>query len=471
MKKIRRLVLILGLVMVLVLGLSGCAKDESPLDPDHPTTVRLWHYYNGATKERFDALVNTFNETVGMEKGIVVDAMTQGDVQQLADAVFAAANETIGSQPLPDIFAAYPDNAFRVNQIKPLVDMASYFTEEEIAGFRDEFVSEGAFGEDGKFLIIPVAKSSENLYLNKTSWDVFASETGATLDQLATWEGVLEVSKLYYEWSGGKAFISIDSAPNFFLITAMQLGQEVYTYGEDGTATLNYDEVLAKKHWETFYEPYLMGYYKKLGRFSSDDAKVGNVIAYTGSTAGATYFPTQVTLENGEVIDVESAALPYPYFADGSKIAVQQGAGMCILKSDEAHEYAAAAFLKWFTKPEQNLQFAVATGYFPVMDEALTSDGILEALNKVNTEGVSPTVIASVKTTTQMFEDYKLYGNKPFKGSYEMRLLFEKSMFEFAQDKLQRVQAGDDVNDYLSDETFSEWYNDFIKATELILTP
>jgi len=466
-----RLLIVLVLMVVMLFSLSGCAKDESPLDPDHPTTVRLWHYYNGATKERFDALVNTFNETVGMEKGIVVDAMTQGDVQQLADAVFAAANETIGSQPLPDIFAAYPDNAFRVNQIKPLVDMASYFTEEEIAGFRDEFVSEGAFGEDGKFLIIPVAKSSENLYLNKTSWDVFASETGATLDQLATWEGVLEVSKLYYEWSGGKAFISIDSAPNFFLITAMQLGQEVYTYGEDGTATLNYDEVLAKKHWETFYEPYLMGYYKKLGRFSSDDAKVGNVIAYTGSTAGATYFPTQVTLENGEVIDVESAALPYPYFADGSKIAVQQGAGMCILKSDEAHEYAAAAFLKWFTKPEQNLQFAVATGYFPVMDEALTSDGILEALNTVNTEGVSPTVIASVKTTTQMFEAYKLYGNRPFYGSYEMRILFEKSMFEFAQDKIQRIQAGEDMSDYLGDETFNEWYNEFIKSSELILTP
>jgi len=471
LKKIRRLVLILGLVMVLVLGLSGCAKDESPLDPDHPTTVRLWHYYNGATKERFDALVNTFNETVGMEKGIVVDAMTQGDVQQLADAVFAAANETIGSQPLPDIFAAYPDNAFRVNQIKPLVDMGSYFSEEEISDFREEFVAEGAFGEEGKFLIIPVAKSSENLYLNKTFWDQFAGETGATLDQLATWEGVLEVSKLYYDWSGGKAFISIDSAPNFFLITAMQMGQEAYRYGEDGTASLTYDEAMAKKHWEYFYEPYLMGYYKKLGRFSSDDAKVGNVIAYTGSTAGATYFPTQVTLENGEVFDVESAALPYPYFADGSKIAVQQGAGMCILKSDEAHEYAAAAFLKWFTMPEQNLQFAVATGYFPVMDEALTSDGILEALNTVNTEGVSPTVIASVKTTTQMFEAYKLYGNRPFYGSYEMRILFEKSMFEFAQDKLQRIQAGEDMSDYLGDETFNEWYNEFIKSSELILTP
>ena len=43
-------------------------------------------------------------------------------------------------------------------------------------------------------------------------------------------------------------------------------------------------------------------------------------------------------------------------------------------KSDYAHEYAAAEFLKWFTDTKQNVKFAITTGYFPVKNEALSEE-------------------------------------------------------------------------------------------------
>ena len=94
-------------------------------------------------KEKFDEIVSEFNETVGMEKGIVVDAQSQGDVDQLATSVQNSVNQAIGSSPMPDLFAAYPDTALTVHKIKGLVNLEQYFTQEELNEYRKEFLEEG----------------------------------------------------------------------------------------------------------------------------------------------------------------------------------------------------------------------------------------------------------------------------------------------------------------------------------------
>ena len=50
--------------------------------------------------------------------------------------------------------------------------------------------------------MIPVAKSTEILYLNETDWETFAGETGADKEMLKTWEGLAQAAGMYYEWSG-----------------------------------------------------------------------------------------------------------------------------------------------------------------------------------------------------------------------------------------------------------------------------
>ena len=472
MKKILSILLIL----VMVISATACTKSKSDalLDPDKPITVTVWHYYNGNIKEAFDRLVTEFNETVGMEKGIVVDAQSQGDVNQLATAVFDAANASIGAAPMPNIFASYPDNAFRVHQIAKLTPLNMYFTEAELEKYRSEFLEEGKFITDNQYYIMPIAKSSENLYVNKDDWEAFALKHGFSSDDLSTWEGLLKVAKTYYEETG-KGFYSIDANANFMLVSAKQLGEELYSYSEEGTATFSLSENVARKIWDHFYVPYIHGYYVKTGRFSSDDAKTGTVIAYTGSTAGAAYFPMTVAYSETETKAIEPLVLPYPHYEEGQKVAIQQGAGMCITDSDDAHEYASALFLKWFTSADQNIRFAVSTGYYPVENVALDENLILEQLDE--TLQGAPAIKESIKATNVMMNTYTLYNSKPFQGSFEMRTLLETHLFNKVSTDLQllsdKVAAGEDrlatIEALTSDEAFKIWFNKLNEEAETLL--
>lgn len=473
-KRYRRLSSLMLAGLLLLSGCSAQSGREKLLDPQKPITVTVWHYYNGNIKEQFDALVGEFNETLGMEKGIVVDAQSQGDVNQLADAVFDSAGKAIGAAPMPDVFAAYPENAFRVNQVSPLVDLGTYFTQEELSAYRTEFLGEGRFGTENQLFILPIAKSTENLFVNREYWEAFAAENGFTTADLQTWEGLTAVAKAYHEKTG-KGFFGIDANANYMLLSGMQLGTELFSYGADGKVSFNMSPEVARKIWDCYYTPYINGYFVKTGRFSSDDAKTGTVLAYTGSTAGAAYFPTEVTFSESDVHAISVLALPYPYYQGGKPYAVQQGAGMCIAQSDEAHEYAASVFLKWFAEPAQNMRFAVSTGYLPVKNEALTADSLKGALTAANV--TNPAIKASFATTTEMLQNYTFYNNKPFKGSYEVRALLETGLYGKIVRDLEwlgkQTEQGKDrealTAELVSDAEFEKWYTQLKSDAEAMM--
>ncbi len=442
------------------------------MNPDNPITISVWNYYNGSVKEKFDSLVNEFNETVGAENGVVVEAQSYGDVNELAESVYNSANKSMGALPMPHIFAAYPDNAFRIDQVSELVDLEKYFNQDELSQIRPEFLKEGRFGNDKGLKILPIAKSTEVLYLNKSYWDSFADKSGAKLEDLKTWEGLIKVAKQYYEKTG-KAFCSIDANANYMLVSSMQMGDEIYRY-EGDRAEINLKDENAYRIWKNYYIPYVSGYFVKTGRFSSDDVKTGAVIAYTGSTAGASYFPLEVAKDD-KAIPIEGITLPYPYYEGGKPYAIQQGAGMCISKSDEAHEYASALFLKWFIDVSRNVQFAVSTAYLPVKTEALNSERILDEVKKSGSE--NPAVVHTINTSMEMFHNYTLYGNQPFLGSYNMRVLLEDSLLQRckadSQKLKERIANGEEREDVLKELTskkdFEDWYQGFLGSAAKIL--
>ena len=109
--------------------------------------------------------------------------------------------------------------------------------------------------------------------------------------------------------------------------------------------------------------PISKGWAAASGRFRSDDIKIGSILAYIGSNSSATYFPTQVMLSDTESHAIELKVLPKPHFEGGKKVAVQQGAGMAVAKTTDAEVEASVVFLKWFTQPENNIAFAVGSGY------------------------------------------------------------------------------------------------------------
>ncbi len=361
-------------------GTSQSQGSASVLDPSDPVQVELWTYYNGTQQQAFEALVDEFNATRGKELGVVAANSSLGGVNDLASAVTDSAQGLVGSADMPDAFLSYSDTALVVKNLDRVADLSGYLTDEEKARYVDSFLEEGDLDSDGGLEVFPVAKSTETLQLNMTDWQKFADETGSTLDELASVEGVTRVAQRYFEWTDaqtpdvagdGSPFFGRDSMANYLITGSKQLGHELFKV-HDGTCAPDVDRTAMKRLWDNYYVPMVQGWFSAEGKFRSDAVKTGDLLCYVGSSSSVVYFPRTVTVDDQTTYPIEMAALENPTFEGADSCSPQQGAGFVVTKSDERHERACVEFLKWFTAKEQNTDFAVSAGYIPVTKDALT---------------------------------------------------------------------------------------------------
>ena len=123
-KRIAALLLTLATVAA-----TGCQKTDPVLDKKDPVSITLWHYYNGAQKETLDNMIQEFNETEGAETGIVVAAYNQGNVNELMERVLESAQKKVGSDPVPNMFAAYADTAYEIDKMGLVADIGQYLSQ------------------------------------------------------------------------------------------------------------------------------------------------------------------------------------------------------------------------------------------------------------------------------------------------------------------------------------------------------
>ena len=463
--------------IALASALSGCGKG-SPLDPKNPVTLTVWHYYNGSQQSAFDELVKEFNDTEGREKGIYVEGFSQGSVSDLETAIRASINGDVGADSMPDIFSSYADTAYEIEQSGALANLSEYFDEKELEQYVDSYIEEGRIADDGTLRIFPVAKSTEIMMLNKTDWEPFAKDTGASLDDLATIEGVVSTAKAYYEWTDGltpdvpgdgRAFYGRDALANYFIIGMQQLGVEIFQV-ENGKMTLNVPKEELRRLWENYYVPMVKGYFGAYGSFRSDDVKTGELLAYTGSTTSAMYFPNQVE-QDDNTYSIDYMILGAPVFEGGQRCAVQQGAGMVVSKSDNQREYAAVEFLKWFTQADKNLQFGCVSGYLPVLKEANSIEKLDQVIAEKQLEVAPKTYDCLVSVFGEM-EQVSLYTNKSFQNGSAARKVLEYHLSDKAVQDREAVEKavgeGQDLEEasapFVSEEAFESWYASFCEA-------
>ncbi len=463
----RGLALVLGVVLSFGAFAAACAAPK--LDPNNPVVVTAWVYYNGHQQQTLERLMKEFNETVGAREGIIVEAVSQGNISELTEKLLASANGEVGAEAMPDFFAAYADTAYQLNQSGAVADISQYLTAEEQAQYVDAYLKEGVLDEGGALKIFPVAKATELLLLNETAWQPFAEATGAERSKLSTWEGIVELAESYYRWTDaqtpedgdGKAFFGRDAFANYLLIGSLQLGVEIFRV-EGGQLTLQIDDAVMRKLWDHYYVPYVSGWFGAYGRFRSDDIKTGQIIALVGSTSGALYFPTEVTHDDGTALPIESSAQPLPNFAGTQPMAVQQGAGMVVTKGDPVKEYAATVFLKWFSDTQNNIEFSIHSGYLPVKKEA-NDPALLGAI--MDEEHTDASVRRIIDTGVIITSTYQLYTNNAFEHGFDARQVLESSMTRAASDALAQRQALQSTGmsyeeallQVLTDEAFGAW--------------
>lgn len=358
----------------LALGLALSAGCSPRAQGERPVTVTIWHVYGAQTDSPLNDLIEVFNNTVGVEEGIQVEVTMVSNNKNIHNKIIAAAAKEPGAAKLPDMFVAYPKTVRALPDQSILVDYRDYFTEDELDAFVPAFLDGGMV--DGSLSCLPIAKSTELLFVNKTDFDRFSAATGVTVDSLRTWEGLFDACCAYEKWTDeltpdvaddGKAFLVHDFHFNYFQVGVESLGTPFFA-GDN----IAFGSTFARA-WQPYARAAVSGGLWLQGGYATEPLRTGEAIASVASSASVLYFTNEVIHADNTTETVEFQILPCPTFADGEKLVMQRGAGMCTVKSTPEKEQAAARFLKWLTEPERNTQFAVSTGYMPVVSAAYDS--------------------------------------------------------------------------------------------------
>ena len=429
----KRIFMLAALAAGLVLCLAACGENNR-----EPITITLWHVYGGEVNSPMNTLVDEFNHTVGQEQGIRVRVDSVSNSGVIHENVLAAAYKDPGAPALPDLFVSYPKTVLALPDENILADYHDYFTDEELDSYLPEFIEEGTV--DDRLVILPLAKSTEILFVNKTAFDRFSAETGAALDELSTWEGLYAMAERYAEWSGGKSFFVHDYHFNYFQVGVESLGENFFD--KDGIA---FGPAFTRA-WKPYARAALTGGLWLGSGYATEPLRTGDVIASVASSASVLYYSDVVTDENNRTEKVEIISLPCPIFEGGEKLVMQRGTGICTVKSTPEREKACMTFLK------RNVDFATSLGYMPVTKEGFDRD--LPAAIQTLTDPMYASLYEAFLKTRQ---DYTFYVPPQREDYLSLETRFEKTArLRLAAGRAQYQQQGAAALDTLLETTLEE---------------
>ena len=357
-------------VLLFCTGCSDTAKKEEP-----PTTITVWHVYGGQTDSPLNDLIDAFNQTVGKEQRINVQVTSVSNTNTIHELVLAAANGEPGASELPDLFISYPKTVMALPDDSILVDYRDYFSQEELSAFLPAFLEEGTVND--RLVVLPVAKSTEIMFINQTIFDRFSQATGVTIEDLDTWEGLYRAAEIYADWTDdqtpdipgdAKSMFVHDYYFNYFQVGTESLGEEFFQ-----------DDVLAfgpafRTAWDPLARAAVQGGVWLDGGYATASLRTGDSIVSVASSASILYYSDVVTYPDNTSEDITIISRPCPVFENGEKLVMQRGAGFCTVRSTPEREQAAVTFLKWLTEPEHNVEFVTRTGYMPVTQAAFENE-------------------------------------------------------------------------------------------------
>ena len=371
MKK-RLLAALLSSALVMT-TLAGCSSKSGSSDMvtelTEPITIEMWHYMNGGQAEALNSIIEDFNAT--NDKGITVNAISQGSIGDLNKKVISAAQ----SNSLPAIINVYPDLATGLIEDNKLVDLALFINDEnvgmadEMDDFVDTFIEETSQWGEGKVYGLPITKSTEVLYVNKNMLE----SLGYTLEDLEdlTFEKLAEISNKAVTELGVAGF-GFDSSSNAFISSLKMDGPDFV----ESNGTINVDNEWVREYMTFFQQQAQSGAFRIAGedKFLSNPFVNQKMLCYQGSSAGYAY------LNNDGAFEI--AVVEVPVFQGKDKAVMQQGASLFVTNNVSAEaQYAAYEFVKFATNAENTAKFATATGYLPVRKSAIETDIVKNILN------------------------------------------------------------------------------------------
>ncbi len=359
--KFKRL-LALALSLTIMTGCSssngGSENSDIVTEISEPVEITFWHAMNGQHEATLTALTEEFMEA---NPNITVTLQNQGSYQDLSAKITAT---SLSEDDLPTLTQAYPDWMIGFIQDGLMLDLTPYIENSEIGmeDFDDILPSlREAVTFDGQIYGIPFNKSTEVLWYNKTLFEELGLEVPTTYEELA------EVSKEIYE-AKGIAGAGFDSLSNYYT-TFLKSNGETFNSELDVTGQVSQDAL-------AYYQEGIQdGYFRIAGTDRYLSGPFGNeqVAMYMGSNAGESFVEKSV---DGKF---EVGVAPYP-----TNASMQQGTDVYVFEKSTPEERTAAfLFLKFLSGTEQQIEWAINTGYFPSRTSAIESDEYKNSASKV----------------------------------------------------------------------------------------
>ena len=232
MKKVLVSLLLLASLVLGCFGLVACDTGKKPLNQEvevegltydgSEVEITFYHTMGANLRTVLDKYIVEFNK---MYPNIKITHSQEGGYDDVRDKI--SKELTVGNQP--NIAYCYPDHVALYNLAGSVATLDKFidsktevldangnktivgFTDEQKADFIDAYYNEGKEFGDGKMYTLPMSKSTEVLYYNKTFF------TANNLKVPTTWDEMEEVCKKILAIDPNCIPLGYDSEANWFI--------------------------------------------------------------------------------------------------------------------------------------------------------------------------------------------------------------------------------------------------------------
>lgn len=458
------LVLVMAIATLSACGGSGSSNKTANFEVPEggydgsEVTITFYHTMGASLREVLDNYITEFNK---LYPNIHIEHEQVGGYDDVKETI--STKLTAGEEP--NIAYCYPDHVAVYNISKSVVTLDNLIasteeitradgtteilglTQEQISDFIQGYYDEGkAFGDDLMYTI-PLSKSTEVLYYNKTFFDEH------NLSVPTTWDEMKELCKTIKEIDPECIPLGYDSEGNWFITMCEQYGSD-YTSADDSEHYLfvnDENKAFVKEFRDWFQKGYvttqtLYGAYTS-GLFIAESGQRSYMSI--GSSAGATHQRPTQSADGTYPFEVGIASIPQ-VDADNAK-AISQGPSLCIFQKDNSQEIIASwLFVKYLaTCVEFQAEFSMVSGYIPVIKSVSENSVYSDFLGKA--DGYNNIAALAVKVGLEQENSY--FVSPAFNGSSTARAQVEALMTKCLS------QSATDV-DALIKQAFDDAYDE-----------
>lgn len=336
-------------------------------------TIKFYHTMGQNLRDVLETYITEFNK---LYPNIHIEHEQVGSYDDVRNQV--KTEITVGNQP--NIAYCYPDHVALYNLAKAVISLDNLiesditvtradgtteklgYTQEQLDDFIKGYYDEGKQFGDDKMYTVPLSKSTEVLYYNKTFFDANG------LTPPTTWEEMETLCARIKEIDPKCIPLGYDSEANWFITMCEQ-------YGTDYTSATGehflFDNEENRNFVAKFREWYQKGYVTTQeisGGYTSELFKASENKSYMsiGSSAGATH--QRPDMVNDEY-PFEVGITTIPQVDASNPKVISQGPSLCIFNKTNSQEVIASwLFVKFLTTSvEFQAEFSIASGYVPVI--------------------------------------------------------------------------------------------------------